>query len=168
MLTKKRAFSKLVYNNNMSTVQQKDQKKTIENILQLQPLRDKLRGADLKKLDSVIGDMRRSVGDTVTKSNAAEMLDVSRQTLDKWIKQDVLPTVKGQNGRDQIPRQVVEKLTEEVRRLKDTGHTRSVLAKALRNVADEIDPAHSALAKSARPSEDFGKGEVDDLEDIGS
>lgn len=165
-MTKKRAICKLLYNRFMSktngksetkTVQQKEQKRLVENIIQLQPLRDKLQGADLGRLDKVIGDLRKSVGDTVTKTNAAEMLDVSRQTLDKWIREEVLPTVKGENGREQIPRQVVERLTQEVRALRDAGHTRSVLAKALRNVADEIDPVSSAAKIS-----------VEDIEDIGS
>lgn len=142
-------------------VAQKDQKQTMENILRLQSLRDKLQGADLHKLDGVLQDLRNSVGDTVTKTNAAEMLQVSRQTVEKWVHEDLLPTVRGENGRQQIPRQAVERITEEVRSLRDLGHSKSVLAKALRSVADEIDaPSTNGEVKTAAKKKPAAKKPV--------
>lgn len=124
-----------------------NQKTTIENIVKLDSLKDSLSGADLKKLEEVLDSLKETAGDAVSKANASRLLEVSRQTLDRWIEKGNLPSVKGNNGREQIPREVVEKLTREVRDLKAVGQTRSVLADALRRAADDISPAKKTTVK---------------------
>ena len=124
-----------------------EEKQTLENILRLDSLRDKLHGADLQKLDEVLKDMRDSVGETVSKSNAAEMFQVSRQTVDKWISKDLLPAVSSQGGRQRISRSGFERALQEVRSL-DSSKPRAAIAEALRSLASDIDaPQKKTAAK---------------------
>lgn len=129
-----------------------EEKQTLENILRLDSLRDKLHGADLRKLDAVIDDLRNSVGETVSKSNAAEMFQVSRQTVDQWIHKDLLPSVRSQSGRQRIPRPSFEKAIQEVRSL-DSSKPRAALSEALRALASDIAPPKKKVSKtSSKPA----------------
>jgi excisionase family DNA binding protein len=124
-------------------------------------LREKLEGSDLLQIDRVIDDIRTSVGETVSKSNAAEMLEVSRQTVDTWIQKGLIPAVKSQSGREKIPRQSLERVLHEVRRegpasLKRAKESRVKLADLLRSLAEEIegdkDSRKSKKQKTAKPA----------------
>ena len=116
----------------------KQQKETVEQIINLDALRHRLSGLDLELLDQVIAQLRVRAGETISKSNTAELLQVSRQTVDNWIKSGTLPGVPGLNGRQQIPRQAVERAAHEVTAWRQAGRQRA--ATALRDIADELAP----------------------------
>jgi hypothetical protein len=125
----------------------KEQKETVEQILTLKPLRDKLTGADLDALNKVIAELRDRAGVTVSMTNTADLLQVSRQTVDNWVKAGTLPVVNGLNGRQQIPRKAVERAASEVQTWRSGGRQR--VATALRGIADELHPAPKPKRKPA-------------------
>jgi excisionase family DNA binding protein len=118
----------------------KQQLKDLQQVLKLLSIRGHLRGADRQTIDEVLGALRQQAGETISKSNAAELLDVSRQSLDRWIKAGMLPAVKASNGRQKIPRQALEQIIARVNQLRDSGQQRALLAQALKDLAGEIDP----------------------------
>jgi hypothetical protein len=125
------------------------QKTTIENILKLETLKKSLDGPELKKVEEVIDSLRDSVGEVVTKTNASKILQVSRQTLDRWIDKGALPTVNLQ-GREKIATPVVEKIAKEVEEIRNTDQTRAILADALRRVANDIAPDKTVKKAAAK------------------
>ena len=111
--------------------------RTLSNVIDLRTAREDLPDEKRASVDRVLEDLRQDLGETVTKTNAAQVLGVSTQALDKWIKKGLLSAVKGANGREQIPRDDLEELAETVNALRDLGQNRAVLAEALRRVAAE-------------------------------
>lgn len=126
----------------------KQEKQTLENILRLETIKNRVSGTDLKNLELVLDDLRKNAGSTVSKTNAAEILKVSRQTIDRWVNEGMMPVKRRANGRQGIPREAFERLAREVNEAKTMGQTRSFLASALRQVADDIAPERKTSKKA--------------------
>jgi excisionase family DNA binding protein len=105
---------------------------TLENILRIEEIRDRMKLAgwgreDLQKAEETLRSLRNSVGEGVRKSQAAEMLGVSRQTLDRWISEGVLPVVTSAGGQIEVSRKYLESLVPRVRQLRKDGRGENVL-----------------------------------------
>jgi hypothetical protein len=135
----------------------KQERETLENILRLEPLRNKLEGTDLQRLDSVLENLQKNVGSTVSKSNAAEILKVSRQTVDRWVNEGLLPVTKRKNGRQAIPRDAFQRVANEVNGLKDVAKTRNFIADTLHSLAGEIAPKKKSRAAAAKKAQTTSK-----------
>lgn len=140
----------------------KQQLQDLEQILKLRAIRGKLHGADRQVLDQVIESLQQQVGATINKQTAARLLDVSRQSLDRWINAGLLPAVRGplKNGRlsrQRIPRQALEELALEIGDLKNSGQRKALLADALRRLADELDSSEKRATANSKAAKTGGK-----------
>lgn len=105
-------------------------------------LRDAMRHNDRSGLNSVLGDLEERVGeaDSLSKTEAARLLEVSVNTLDKWIARDVIPTIKDKRyKRVRIPVQAALRLAEEIAELRRVGYDRGLLAEAISRL-EQNDP----------------------------
>lgn len=138
------------------------QERKLNNVLDLRQAREALPENERESVDRVLGDLREELGTTISKTNAADVLGVSTQALDKWIEKGVLRTRQAPNGRRQIPLTDLEELAEEVRALRELGKKRGVIAEALRRLSEEESnvelEADADIKKSLR---DAGRGKLD-------
>jgi hypothetical protein len=139
----------------MTTSKSKQQLSDLQQILKLRGIRRYLKGPERQTLDEVIEALQQQAGETVSKQNAARLLNVSRQSLDRWIKAGLLPAVRkpftaaGHKGQQAIPREALERLALEVGDLKNSGKQKALLAQALRSLAAELDPPKKPDAKKS-------------------
>lgn len=88
------------------------------------------------RLKRVLRDLRREIGVSVPKTRAAGILGVSVTALDRWIARGRLPTVRRpSSSREEIDADALLDLAEEVKRLRERGVTRGVLATAFERLA---------------------------------
>jgi transposase len=81
------------------------------------------------------------VGRTTSKAEAAGRLGVSAQTVDTWVEQGLLPTVKDPRyARERVPLKLLMALVAEVEELRQQGRKRGLLIEALSRLelADEV------------------------------
>lgn len=105
-------------------------------------LRRAMRGNDRLALQGVIGDLEARVAeaDSLSKTEAANLLGVSVNTLDKWIGRGLVPTVKdGRHKRLRVPVQTALALAGEVDELRHLGYQRGLLAEAISRL-EQRDP----------------------------
>lgn len=94
-----------------------------------------------RRLKRVLRDLRREIGVSVPKTRAAGILGVSVTALDKWIALGRLPTVRRPgSSRAEIDADALLGLAEEVKRLRESGVTRGVLAAAFERLAKDGKP----------------------------
>ena len=94
-----------------------------------------------RRLKRVLRDLRREIGVSVPKTRAAGILSVSVTALEKWIARGRLPTVRRPgSSREEIDADALLDLAEEVRRLRESGVTRGVLAGAFQKLAKDGKP----------------------------
>lgn len=94
-----------------------------------------------RRLKRVLRDLRREIGVSVPKRRAAGILGVSVTALDKWIALGRLPTVRRPgSSRAEIDTDALLDLAEEVKRLRENGVTRGVLAAAFERLAKDGKP----------------------------
>lgn len=79
--------------------------------------------------------LRREIGPSVPKRRAASLLGVSVAALERWIAVGKLPVVRRPQGREEVEARALLDLVEEVRRLREEGAARGVLAEAFRRLA---------------------------------
>lgn len=82
-------------------------------------------------------------GATVTKAEAACLLEVSRDTLDKWIESGVI-TPRGGGG---VDRASLDEVAARVERLRESGKNHSLLGEALNRLEHE-DPGSQQQAQA--------------------
>ena len=128
-------------------------------------------GAVRAELDPVIAELREDLDETMSKTQAAELIGISVPTLDKWVGRRIVPVRKAPSGRPRIPRDTALDLAERVGDLRDRGQKRNLIV----GVADTLQredatyqrefhelygPGLAALAEgdlvSAAPPESFG------------
>ena len=78
--------------------------------------------------------LRQELGDAVPKSVAARFLGVSNTALERWIDAGRIPVVRRPGGREEVAAEALLDLAAEVARLREAGHSRGVLAGALREL----------------------------------
>lgn len=94
-----------------------------------------------RRLKRVLRDLRREIGVSIPKTRAARTLGVSVTALDKWIASGRLPTVRRPgSSREEVDADALLDLAEEVKRLREQGLTRSVLATAFQTLAKDGKP----------------------------
>lgn len=121
---------------------------------------------DRALLDLVVDDLRRDAGEWLTKSSAARILGVSRNTLDKWVSRGVIPT------RDRgVDRAGLEEIAVELDGLRASGEDRALLAEALYRLEQEDPQWQKKIAEiiperspddelvSAAPGRDWNPGD---------
>src|SRR5258707_4347835 len=92
--------------------------------------------AERQRLEGVIRDLRHDVGVGVRKRQAARLLGVGVQALERWIGRGRLPVVRRPgSSRELIDADALIVLAEEVARRREAGERRGVLASSL----DEIE-----------------------------
>ena len=124
-----------------------EQKTNMENLLRLESLREWVAPAGQESLEEVIDSLRAAIGESVSKKNAAHFLSVSRQTVDRWIAEGLIPLSEEGGG---VAREAVEKISQEMSHLQSAGETRHILATALRRAADNLDPKQKTSPKKTR------------------
>lgn len=82
------------------------------------------------------GLLRAELAGAVPKSVAARLLGVSTTALERWIDAGRLPVVRRPGGREEVAADALLDVAEEVRRLREEGLTRGLLATALRRLED--------------------------------
>lgn len=86
------------------------------------------------RLGSVIRQMRAGVDAGIPKRRAAELLGISPQALERWVRAGSIPVMrKPGSSRELIDRDPFIRLLVEVRSLREAGHQRPV-AKAIRTL----------------------------------
>lgn len=123
------------------------------------------------ELDPVIADLREDLDETMSKTQAAELIGISVPTLDKWVKRRIVPVRKAPSGRPRIPRDTAIDLAERIGELRDRGHERNLIAGVVdmlqrddatyrREFQELYGPGLAALADgdlvSAAPPKSFG------------
>jgi hypothetical protein len=123
------------------------------------------------ELEPVIADLRDDLDETLSKTQAAELIGVSVPTLDKWIAHRILPIRKAPSGRPRIPRDTALDLAERVSDLREQGQQRNLIAGVVgmlqrkdaayqREFRELYGPGLAAVAEgqlvSAEPPETFG------------
>lgn len=123
------------------------------------------------ELDSVIADLRQDLDETMSKTQAAELIGVSVPTLDKWIADRILPIRKAPSGRPRVPRDTALDLAERISDLREQGQQRNLIAGVVdmlqrkdptyqREFRELYGPGLAALAEgqfvSAEPPASFG------------
>ena len=113
----------------------------------------------------------RDVDETIRKTQAARVIDVSVATLDRWITHGIVPVGRPASGRPRVPQAVARDLAERVADLRDRGHDRDLIvavvdqlqrddATSQREFRKLYGPGLRALATdellSAAPRADFG------------
>lgn len=94
-----------------------------------------------RRLKRVLRSLRREIGVSVPKTRAAAILCVSVTALEKWIARGRLPTVRRPgSSREEIDADALLDLAEEVKRLRENGVTRGVLATAFERLAKDAKP----------------------------
>lgn len=115
------------------------------NVIELRRARGAVENPEARNgIDHVIEDQREDAGAALTKSSAARLLGVSRNTLDKWIARGMVPT--RELGVDRAALEEIAVEVEEIRRLAEAKP--GVLAEALARLA-ERDPEFSGLETQA-------------------
>ena len=122
-------------------------------------------------LDSVIADLRQDLDETMSKTQAAELIGVSVPTLDKWIADGIVPIRKAPSGRPRIPRDTALDLAERIADLREQGRQRNLIPGVVdmlqrkdstyqREFKKLYGPGLAALAEgqlvSAKPPASFG------------
>ncbi len=79
------------------------------------------------ELDPVIADLREDLDETMSKSQAAQLIGVSVPTLDKWVDRRIVPVLKAPSGRPRIPRDTALDLAERIGDLRDGGQKRNLI-----------------------------------------
>ena len=80
------------------------------------------------ELDPVIADLRADLDETMSKSQAAQVIGISVPTLDKWVDRRIVPVRKAPSGRPRIPRDTALDLAERIGDLRDRGQERNLIA----------------------------------------
>jgi hypothetical protein len=75
-------------------------------------------------------ELEASLGATLSRSRAAQILGVSQTALDRWVRAGRIPIVLTPTGRREVPRQLVVELREAIGELRGRGR-RHPLATAL-------------------------------------
>lgn len=129
-------------------------------------------GEDVRvELEPVIEDLRDELDDTMSKTQAAQVIGISVPTLDKWIEQRIVPVMRAQSGRPRIPRDTALDLAERVEDLRRHGRQRNLIVAVVdqlqredpiyqREFQELYGPGLRSLAEgelvSAAPSDAFG------------
>jgi len=123
------------------------------------------------ELDPVIADLRADLDETMSKSQAAQVIGISVPTLDKWVDRRIVPVRKAPSGRPRIPRDTALDLAERIGDLRARGQERNLIAGVVdmlqrrdatyqREFQTLYGPGLAALAEgdlvSGAPPESFG------------
>lgn len=79
--------------------------------------------------------LRAEIGPSVPKRRAAALLGISTTALQQRIASGKLPAIRRPGGREEVETAALLDLLEEVRRLREEGVSRGVLAEAFRRLA---------------------------------
>lgn len=98
-----------------------------------------------------------------SKTEAADLLEVSQATLDKWISNGLIPTVKGAGqARTRIPAEPLRLIADEISQLREMGRKRGLLDEALLRLEQEEPGWRKQFAELYGPAFDARKA-GDDL-----
>lgn len=101
-------------------------------------------------------DLESRLGRTLSRSRASRILGVSQTAFDRWVAAGQIPIVITPAGRREVPRQFVIELSEAIRRLRERGCDRHVLATALaerREAAGQACRVESRVPQGHRTAE---------------
>jgi len=96
-------------------------KRVFENIVRL---RRAERETGNPEIATVREDLEEELGETVSRSLAAQLLDVSHTALNKWVDSGDVPVVPSPSGRNEVPLAALIDLYEAVDRERNTGRRR--------------------------------------------
>lgn len=100
-----------------------------------------------KRVERVAEQLRAEIGESIPKARAASLLGVSVTSLEKWIARDKLPTVPrpGSPRKAEVETDTLLELAEEVRRLRESGERRALLAQAFARLDERRRSVESIL-----------------------
>jgi hypothetical protein len=121
----------------------------VAQIVALRRVRDAVESHEERgRLACVIRQLRRQLGVGVPKRQAAAVLGVTVQALDRWVASGKLPSVRRPgSSRELIETQALLAVAEEVERLRDQGQSR-VLSKAIASLTER-----GRLPRRLRPNQ---------------
>ena len=124
---------------------------TIENVLLLTRAERLSRGDAVNDIRLVRERLESTLGGTVRPSEAAQLLDVSRPSMKRWLDSGDIPTVLTRSGRREIPISELVDLLLETEEMRQAGRERvlGAVIRARRERAGEIDV--DALLPPRRP-----------------
>jgi hypothetical protein len=100
--------------------------RTARRILALR--RTARRGGDVQdELQPIIEGLRAELDDTMSKTQAANVIGVSVPTVDKWIERRIIPVKRAPSGRPRVPRDTALDLAERVADLRQRGRERNLI-----------------------------------------
>src|SRR5438309_2273359 len=100
--------------------------RTARRILALR--RTARRGGEVQhELEPIIEELRDDLDDTMSKTQAADVIGVSVPTLDKWIDEQIVPIRRAASGRPRVPRDTALDLAERVADLRQRGRERNLI-----------------------------------------
>jgi hypothetical protein len=130
------------------------------------------RGGDVQdELQPIIEDFRADLDDSMSKTQAANVIGVSVPTVDKWIERRIIPVKRAPSGRPRVPRDTALDLAERVADLRQRGRERNLIVALVdqlqrddatyqRDFQRLYGPGLHALARddfvSAEPTDAFG------------
>lgn len=99
-----------------------------------------------RRVEQVASQLRTELDESIPKARAASLLGVSVQALDKWIARGKLPVVtRPGSAKLEVEADTLLELVEEVRRLRDRGETRGLLAQAFARQDEKRSSVESIL-----------------------
>jgi hypothetical protein len=132
-----------------------ERKQLFENIVRLR--RAEREAPDNRELVAVRTDLERALGETVSRSLAAQLLGVSHTALNRWIAAGDVPIVVTREGRRAVPVAALVDLYEAVERERTSGrrrrHTLEPVMVEGRNRADKIRPRELVSEEAGEESD---------------
>lgn len=114
-------------------------KDSVETLIDLDAAERSARGQTRHHIRKARKRVEHETGPAVRKTVAANILGISRTTLDKWILRGRIPVVD-RSGRRMVPIKQLIPLAREVRELREAGTQDGIVAAALLRV-EQSDPA---------------------------